>query len=70
MVALRFSFVQLFVYFACLVQCGKFSVLCHLIGCLHGSTVTNKDCLNCASILLYKQPMGGLEGARIQTDAC
>lgn len=26
----------------------------HLIGCLHGSTVTNKGCLNCASILLFQ----------------
>lgn len=26
----------------------------HLIGCLHGCTVTNKGCLNCASILLFQ----------------
>lgn len=25
-----------------------------LIGCLHGSAVTNKGCLNCASILLFQ----------------
>ena len=26
----------------------------HLIGCLHGGTVTNKGCLNCASTLLFQ----------------
>lgn len=76
------SYISVFILkrsFPTLINCGKWShVWCsvgrfsagHLIGCLHGCTVTNKGCLNCASILLFhhKHAVGGMEGAHIQTD--